>query len=146
MQERFETFTVLIGDISKSIRKIKTQEMAEFNLKSSHVSCLYYLSKSSLTLTQLSDYSGEDKASVSRSLDYLENQNYITRDQHEKRYNSPIKLTQLGELTARKIAEKIDDILLVGGEGMDETERQNLYKNLFLVRDNLKKITDKYGE
>lgn len=146
MQERFETFTVLIGDIAKHIRKIKTQEMAEFDLKSSHVSCLYYLSKSSLTLTQLSDYSGEDKASVSRSLDYLENRNYISRDQHEKRYNSPIKLTQLGEQTARKIAEKIDDVLLVAGENMDETERQNLYKNLSLIRDNLKKITDKYGE
>ena len=43
--ERFETFTVLINRISRNIRKIKNQEMAEYNLKSAHVSCLYYIFK-----------------------------------------------------------------------------------------------------
>ena len=40
MKERFETFTVLINRISRNIRKIKNQEMAEYNLRSSHISCL----------------------------------------------------------------------------------------------------------
>ena len=35
MQGRFETFTVLITTINRSIRKIKTEEMAEFDLKDS---------------------------------------------------------------------------------------------------------------
>ena len=43
MTERFETFTVLINRISRKIRKIKIQEMADYNLRSAHVSCLYYL-------------------------------------------------------------------------------------------------------
>ena len=43
MNERFETFTVMINRISRNIRKIKNQEMAEYNLRSSHISCLYYL-------------------------------------------------------------------------------------------------------
>ena len=43
MKERFETFTVLINRISRNIRKIKNQEMAEYNLRSPHISCLYYL-------------------------------------------------------------------------------------------------------
>ena len=43
MKERFETFTVLINRISRNIRKIKNQEMAEYHLRSAHVSCLYYL-------------------------------------------------------------------------------------------------------
>ena len=43
MEERYKSFTVLISGISRSIRRIKTEEMAEFNLKSPHVSCLYYL-------------------------------------------------------------------------------------------------------
>ena len=30
MEERFETFTVLIGRISRSIKRIKSEEMAEF--------------------------------------------------------------------------------------------------------------------
>ena len=41
MQERFETFTVLINRISRDIRKIKNQEMADYHLRSVHVSCLY---------------------------------------------------------------------------------------------------------
>ena len=43
MENRFETFTVLINRISRNIRKIKNQEMAEYGLRSAHVSCLYYL-------------------------------------------------------------------------------------------------------
>ena len=43
MNERFETFTVLINRISRNIRKIKNQEMAEYKLRSVHISCLYYL-------------------------------------------------------------------------------------------------------
>jgi len=45
MQQRFETFTVLIAKISRSIRRIKAEEMSEFHLKGPHVSCLYYLTQ-----------------------------------------------------------------------------------------------------
>ena len=44
METRFETFTVLIARIGRSIRRIKAEEMARFRLKGPHVSCLYYLS------------------------------------------------------------------------------------------------------
>ena len=47
MEERFETFTVLITRISRSIKRIKADEMADFELKGPHVSCLYYLSQQS---------------------------------------------------------------------------------------------------
>ena len=57
MQERFETFTVLINRISRDIRKIKNQEMAAYHLRSIHASCLYYIYslgryKSPLLLTE----------------------------------------------------------------------------------------------
>ena len=38
MEERFETFTVLIARISRGIKRIKAEEMAEFGLKGPHVS------------------------------------------------------------------------------------------------------------
>ena len=54
MQERFETFTVLINRISRDIRKIKNQEMADYHLRSAHVSCLYYVySLGSVTSAEL---------------------------------------------------------------------------------------------
>ena len=56
MEQRYETFTVLINRISRSIRKIKNQEMAEYNLRSVHISCLYHLYLSQgLTATSLCD-------------------------------------------------------------------------------------------
>lgn len=80
MQQRFETFTVLIAKISRSIRRIKAEEMSEFHLKGPHVSCLYYLTQlGPLTAGQLCDRCEEDKAAVSRSLEYLEQNGYVTR-------------------------------------------------------------------
>ena len=39
MENRFETFTVLVNRISRNIRRIKNQEMAEYDLRSAHISC-----------------------------------------------------------------------------------------------------------
>ena len=73
MEERFETFTALIASINHGIRKLKTEIMAEFDLKSTHLYCLYYLYKSgSLTAKELCDMCAEDKALISRSIKLLE--------------------------------------------------------------------------
>lgn len=73
MEERFETFTVLITRISRSIKRIKADEMADFELKGPHVSCLYYLSQQDgMTAAELCERCDEDKAAISRSLDDLE--------------------------------------------------------------------------
>ena len=73
MQKRFETFTALMNNIGRSIRRIKTEEMLGFNLKGPHVVCIYYLYvKKSLTAKELCDLCEEDKANVSRNIDFLE--------------------------------------------------------------------------
>ena len=73
MQERFETFTVLINRISRDIRRIKNQEMAAYHLRSVHVSCLYYIhSLNGVTSAELCEHCEEDKATISRALEYLE--------------------------------------------------------------------------
>ena len=78
MEERFETFTILIARISRSIKRIKAEEMAELALKGPHVSCLYYLSLcDAMTAAELCERCDEDKAAISRSLDDLEKNGYI---------------------------------------------------------------------
>ena len=78
MEERFETFTVLIARISRGIKRIKADEMADFELKGPHVSCLYYLSQQDgMTAAELCERCDEDKAAISRSLDDLEKNGYI---------------------------------------------------------------------
>ena len=113
MTARFETFTVLINRISRNIRKIKNQEMAEYGLRSAHVSCLYYLYCSNgLTSTDLCERCEEDKATISRAIEYLEQNNYITcQSKSAKRYKSPIVLTEKGEIVAKKISDKISGVI-----------------------------------
>lgn len=146
MEERFETFTVLIAKISRHIRKIKTEEMAEFQLKSPHVSCLYYLYKSnSLTAKELCDICGEDKANISRSIDSLEKNGFVVCNSPAlKRYKSPLTLTEKGLLAGKRIVEKIDTILKSASEGMNEESRILFYQNLTLISHNLQKICDRY--
>ena len=148
MEARFETFTVLIARASRYIYKIKTQEMAEYNLKSSHVSCLYYLYKvGSLTAKELCDLCGEDKANISRTIKYLESENYIyCQTSVPKRYQSALLLTEKGERVGKDIAEKIDKILIEASEGLTEENRKIFYQSLSLICENLERICRKYGE
>ena len=143
MQERFQNFTVLIMKINRYVHKIKAAETAELGLKGPHVSCLYYLYREGgLTAKQLCDICEEDKAAVSRSIDYLEKNGFICCDSvAQKRYRAILKLTAQGEAAGRRIAEKIDDVLELASEGLDGAERKSLYKALSLICGNLQKIT-----
>ncbi len=142
MVQRFETFTVLVNRISRNIRKIKNQEMVEYDLRSSHISCLYYLYVTQgLTATDLCERCAEDKATISRSLDYLEKNGYITcESKSTKRYKSPLMLTDKGEHAGKKIADKIDCVLDEISVGLSDEQREEFYRSLTIVSDNLDKI------
>jgi DNA-binding MarR family transcriptional regulator len=144
--ERFETFTVLVAKINRNIRRIKSEEMAEFNLKSPHVSCLYYLYKAeALTAKELSDMCDEDKAAISRSILHLEKSGYLVCDsQAKKRYKAPLLLTEEGRAVASRIAEKIDGVLDYVGGFMDQKERLEFYQTLSRISDNIQKFCEKY--
>ena len=142
MEECFEAFTVLIGRISRSIKRIKSEEMAEFQLKGPHVSCLYYLSLADgLTAAALCERCDEDKAAVSRSLDYLEKGGYITCGSGAgRRYRTPLYLTERGRAVCRAINEKIERIVNAASQGLGEAERRSMYRALTLISGNLERI------
>ena len=148
MKDRFNAFTVLVDKLKRSIRKIKTEEMAEFDLKSPHVSCLYYLYKfEPMTSKELSEVCEEDKASVSRSIEYLEENGYLVCSaKTQKRYKAQLKLTEKGADTARLIASKIDSMLEKASEGLPESDRLIMYRSLELISNNLQRICDRYEE
>lgn len=139
MKERFETFTVLINKISRNIKRIKNQEMAEYGLRSTHVSCLYYLySKRSVTATELCERCEEDKATISRSLDFLESNGYLTCDaKHAKRYRSPLILTEKGMEAGKRITDKINRVLEKTSIGLTDEERAAFYRYLSIISRNL---------
>ena len=145
MQERFETFTVLINRINRNIRKIKNQEMAEYNLRSAHVSCLYYIyTLKSATSTDLCERCEEDKATISRALDYLENDGYIIRNpERTRRYNSPLTLTDKGNEVGKKIADKVSSVLDAVSGGLTEEKRVEFYQSLSIISESLENVTKK---
>ena len=148
MQERFETFTVLINRISRNIRKIKNQEMAEYNLRSAHVSCLYYLySADGLTSTDLCERCEEDKATISRALDYLEKNGYLyCETESARRYKSPLMLTEKGIEAGKKIAGKIDGVLEAISGDLTNDERIAFYRSLSIISGSLDAIVKKGGK
>ena len=148
MEERFQTFTGLITEINRCIHKIKTEEMAEFDLKSSHVSCLYYLYKMvSLTARELCDLCREDKANISRAIKYLENNGYLVcTSKCIKRYQSPLRLTELGKQVGERISAKIDHILEQASAGLTEEQRVAMYRALDLISGNLQSLCASYGD
>ena len=141
MQKRFETFTVLINRISRNIRKIKNQEMAEYNLRSVHISCLYYIyTLKGATATDLCEHCEEDKATISRALDYLDTNGYITREvEGTKKYKNPLLLTEKGLEVGKKIADKIDNVLDIVSGGLTEEERIAFYRSLSIISDSLER-------
>lgn len=145
MEQRFETFTVLINRISRNIRKIKNQEMSAYQLRSAHVSCLYYLySSASLTATDLCERCEEDKATISRSLEYLESNGYLTcAAKSTKRYKSPLVLTEKGMEVGKKIADKVNLVLDEISTALSEDERIALYRSLSIISDRLDGLAQK---
>ena len=148
MTKRFENFTVLITKINRLIHKIKAEEMEEFNLKSPHVSCLYYLYKAEkLTAYELCSICAEDKASISRSIDYLEQNGYMVCDSTaKKRYNAVFSLTEKGLKIGGAIADKIDSILDRLQDALQSSEREIMYNSLYAVLDGLEKFCEKYDK
>ena len=145
MNKRFETFTLLINRISRNIRKIENQEMAEYNLRGNHISCLYYLYLSDgITATDLCERCEEDKATVSLSLDYLENSGFLVCESKcAKRYKSPLRLTEKGREIAQKISDKIAYFLGEISTELTEEERLQFYHYLKNISKGLDSIANK---
>ena len=142
MQDRFETFTSLIAKIGRNIRRIKNSALASYNLRSQHISVLYYLfSGENLTATDLCDRTKEDKSTISRALDYLESRGYLVCESRTaKRYKSPLVLTDKGRDVGRQISDTVNRVLDEAGAGLTEEDRVILYRSLSTVSENLEKI------
>ena len=145
MEERFETFTVLISKIARNIRKIKNMEMREYDLKGVEGACIFYLYENEiLTATELSDKCEEDKATISRAVDRLQSLGFV--DYQEKdgtHYKAPLILTEEGKAIGKRIFDKVDAVLDSAGIGLTDADRAEFYKSLAKISDNLDRIANK---
>ena len=149
MNSRYSRFTLLISNINKYVNKIKSEEMEEFGLRSSHVSCLYHLynHEEGLTASEICSLCDEDKGAMSRTLEYLESNDYIIyKDStQKKKYRSRLFLTEKGHKVSEKIHSTTVRAVELGSKGITEKDRKIMYDSLEKVSQNLKIICDNYG-
>lgn len=145
--DRFELFTTTITQIYKSLQKIKSHEMTEFQLKGTHVMCLYELHKhpDGLTVTELSTLCEEDKAAISRTVSELLERGFVSNDS-EKKYRAPIVLTEEGRTITTQINELAASAAIAGSANMSHEERMTFYHTLTDISDNLKNYLEKLNE
>lgn len=74
MLDRFERFSHAISEISRCWRKLATEELAKYGLKSPHATYLTTLYKypDGITVPRLCEVSGKDKSDASRMISILE--------------------------------------------------------------------------
>ena len=140
MKERFEIFLTAIGQINRSLQKLKSMEMADFGLKGTHVMCLYQLQqhKDGLTSAQLAQLCDEDKAAISRSVSELREKGLVCQpDQEEKRYRKRILLTDQGLEITHAMDDKIIGAVMTAAKGYSQEERETFYHVLLQVSENL---------
>lgn len=145
----YETFTGLIYGIYKEIQKIKNAEMEKVGLKGKQVQCFFHLYKNpdGLSLKQLCDLTGADKAAISRTIKELETLSYVhTSKSANKKYGNPVKLTEKGLETGNYIDGIINEMAFNAGKGLPEQDRKVLYDALELINLNLNEICKKYGD
>ncbi len=146
MENRYTKFTILITNIYRAIHKIKSSEMKKLGLKSTHVSCLFYLHEfGSQTAAELCSLCEEDKASMSRVLKDLENNNYIISEEtFPKKYRSKLSLTNEGCKVAEKITNIAAEMVETGSKGLPKEKREIFYEALELIENNLERVCEEY--
>lgn len=138
MENIFENFTITILKLNKLVQKIKMHEMKEYDLKTIHVMCAYYLKNhdGGLTASELVKLTLEDKAAISRALKTMREKGYVCYD--PKTYNSVIRLTDEGKKLADYISDKATRAVEAGSYDFTESERIYFYKALQTIAENLK--------
>ena len=141
MQEQFKIFTGLIASINRNIRKVKTEIMAEHNLKCPHVSPLYYLyTEKELTLKQLCQKCNEDKGVMSRSVKSLEGEGLVDTNFIKKKYKNKLRLTESGKGVGKEIFEKINCAIIDATKGLTDEDKECIYRSLTLINKNLQEL------
>ena len=137
MNQRFQSFVTGITVCYKYIQRIKSMEMTELGLKGTHVMCLFFLYQNpeGLTAAKLCQLCAEDKAAISRTLAFLQQEGYLLSTGH--RYRAVLTLTEKGTQTAQQLEKLIGQWVGFGGDGLTEAERAAFYKALSHISDNL---------
>ena len=140
IEERYRVFTGLILSLSRSIQKIKSQEMANFGLKGSQVQCIFtlYHAGKGMSISELAELCDEDKGAMSRTVKQLTEQGLVKQENEgDKRYKNPVCLTRKGWEFASYVNKRIASISRLGGMDLTTRERDVMYETLAQINEKL---------
>ncbi len=143
MVERFERFSLAITEISRSWRRLASEEMEKYGLKGTHATYLtnIYRYENGVTVPQLCELSGKDKSDASRMIAILEEKGFV-----EKKvvggslYRGLLVLTEKGKEAAEQVCKRAGKAVEMAGQDLTEETRAVFYQALESIVKNLKQL------
>lgn len=138
--ERLDEFLTYTRLLSKIVTKYKNEMMKQYDLKSVHVECLFYLSyKGDMTMNQLVKYTLEDKAYVSKAIKQLKEKDYII---YKTGYHEMISLLEKGKMLALEIQKTSSNLLYSARVNISDDEASTFINVLKKINQNLEDSDD----
>ena len=143
MIDRFERFTLSIFHISRYWNKIATDEMKKYGLRGSYALYLLMIAgdEGELTAAKLAALCQRDKADVSRAMAIFQEKGILEPCKGAK-YRANLKLTDKGMELAGQINRRAGIALEQAGNGLSEELRENMYRSLDIIADNMPVISE----
>lgn len=146
---RFEVLVVLTNNILKSIQRLKMQKMRNYGLTGAHTNCICRLEQAGeIGLTQLELVQREmmDASQISRVLRELMEKGFVKVDGEEGRYRRRYALTESGLVIAQDVRAMIKEVSDFVMEGISISEREEFFRTLAHLSENLMKTEAFYLE
>ena len=144
MLDRFERFSHAISEISRCWRKLATEELAKYGLKSPHATYLTTLYKypDGITVPRLCEVSGKDKSDASRMISILEEKCLAQKKVVDgSLYRGLWVLTEQGKKAAQEISMRASRAVELAGKDLNEETREIFYQALESISANLTELT-----
>ena len=140
MLERFERFSYAISEISRCWRKLASEELAKYGLKSPHATYLTTMYKypDGITVPDLCEVCGKDKSDASRMIAILEEKGLASKKVvGGSLYRGLWVLTEEGKTAARQVSLRASKAVELAGKDLTDETREVFYKALASITENL---------
>ena len=144
MLDRFERFSYAISEISRCWRKLASEELAKYGLKSPHATYLTTMYKypDGITVPQLCEVSGKDKSDASRMIAILEEKALVKKlTVGGTLYRGVLVLTEEGKRAAEQVCARASKAVEVAGKDLDDETREMFYTALDSITANLTEMS-----
>ncbi len=147
---KYEDFTEMVMTSYRAIQKIKSSGMKKIGLRAGDVNCIYYLSKypEGLSNVQLSELSGNDKAAISRSCNFLVLKGFVemAAEDDQKKYGRRYVLTEKGREAAERINQKVELVVNEVEKDVNIDEGRIFYETFRTIANKLEELSENYDQ